>query len=123
MSPSSGVRLSPSRRMIDGAVAFRLQKRRKRSSSLRYTNAMRVSFVSSPSSMRDAGTRMRRSKRVRSEPSSLRSLPSSSASRRSVLRQKSMSVDLPVPRPPMIAFNQGLNATVTGEVRPMNLAW
>ena len=122
MSPSSGIRSSPSRRVIDGSVAFRLQNRRKRSSSLRYTTAMRVSSVSNPSSRRDSGTRMRRSKSVRSEPSSLRSLPSSSASRRSAFRQKSMSVDLPVPRPPIIAFSQGLNATVIGDCRPMNLA-
>ena len=122
MSPSSGISLPPSRRVIDGSVAFRLQDRRKRSSSLRYTTAMRVSSVSNPSSRRVSGTRIRRSKSDRSEPSSLRSLPSSSASRLSVFRQKSMSVDLPVPRPPIIAFNQGLNVTVTGDCRPMNLA-
>ena len=79
---------------------------------------MRVSSVRRPSPP-GGGTRIRRSKSCRSEPSSPRSpLASRSASRRSVLRQKSTSVDFPVPRPPMIALSHGLNRTVTGSGRP-----
>ena len=120
--PSSDIEPFPSSREIGWAVPSWLQARRNLSPSFLYTIFIRVLSVNNPSLNREEGTCIRRSNRLRSDPSSWLSVLFNSSSLRSVLRQKSTRVDLPVPRPPMIVFNQGLRNMVVGDPCPMSLA-